>query len=623
MKKILLPELVRVDKVGKNVIKHKLFEGGYFESASLEIGENHLILKNEKGEPICVVQKNKTYPDAVSRVLIVDKKPTVENYFDPSLSPKWLKYPNLSGVISPDSVCNSWKNTFSYKEEDLPNNILGLRKPQIAAVFNVLSHWRVEDDLGTVVMPTGTGKTETMLSLLIAQQCKRLLVIVPSDPLREQIAEKFISLGHLQKTEFGIVASSAIKPIVGILYENFKTKEELIEFLEKCNVIVTTMDLISAGSNELQATLSQMASHIFIDEAHHIKAPTWLHFRNLCQKERVIQFTATPFRNDGLSLDGKFIFNYSLKKAQADGYFKRIEMIQVNEWDNAKADAVIVEAAIKRLRSDIEKYDHILMARCNTQAKANEVFKLYQAYPEFNPVLIHTGLSKTAKEEAKRKILGKEAKIIVCVDMLGEGFDLPNLKIAAFHNIRKSLPITVQLAGRFTRTKFDECLGDASIIVNLKDSDVKKELEEFYALGADWNSLLPKVSTSRIGKEIDFSKFLNGFSDLEESKIPFQSLTPALSTVVYKNHTNEWFPSNFKEGIPRVEELDYLFPDINREEKILVIITGKKQAIDWGTLRTFMIFSGAYTLSTGTRKIICFLLIRVITQECIMTLLKL
>lgn len=289
MKKILLPELVRVDKVGKNVIEHKLFESTDFESASIEVGDTYLILKNEEGQTICIVQKNKHFPETLSKVLTMDKKPTVENCFDPSLSLKWLKYPNLIGHLNPDSVCNSWKNAFTYKEEDLSNNIFGLRKPQIAAVFNVLSHWRVDDDLGTVVMPTGTGKTETMLSLLIAHQCKRLLVIVPSDPLREQIADKFITLGHLQKSEFGIVASSPMKPIVGILYENFKTKEELIGFLEQCNVIVTTMDLISAGNNELQATLSQNVSHIFIDEAHHIKAPTWLHFRNICQKGKVIQ----------------------------------------------------------------------------------------------------------------------------------------------------------------------------------------------------------------------------------------------------------------------------------------------------------------------------------------------
>lgn len=582
MKKILLPELVRIEKVGKNLIQHKLYDGGVFHSTSVELKDGYLLVKGDNNEVLCLVNKGKPAPPGFSKVLAANTKLTAENYCDPSLCFSWLKSPGFTEPLEPGHICKSWKEAFHFKEENIEEDILGLRKPQIAAIFNVLSHWRVEDDLGTVIMPTGTGKTETMLSLLIAQACPRLLVVVPSDPLRTQIADKFITLGHLQKPAFGIVSPSALKPIVGVLCENFKTTEELIAFIAKCNVIVTTMDLISNGSKELQGALGQNVSHIFIDEAHHVKAPTWQHFRNLCPKEKIIQFTATPFRNDGQNLDGKFIFNYSLKKAQEDGYFKKIELIQVNEWDNAKADQAIVEAAIERLRSDLQHYDHLLMARCNTQSKADAVYKLYEAYPEFNPVVIHTGLTKAEREEAKRKILSKESKIIVCVDMLGEGFDLPNLKIAAFHNIRKSLPITIQLAGRFTRTKFDEKLGNASIIVNLKDADVKKELEEFYALGADWNSLLPKVSTTRIKKEVDFSKFLNGFTGLEESKIPFQSLTPALSTVVYKNHTNEWFPMNFKEGLPGVGELDYLFPDINREEKTLVIITGKKQGIDWG-----------------------------------------
>lgn len=608
MKKILLPELIKTEKFGKNIIKQKLFECAVFSTSSIEVGDTHILLKNDADEVICLAQKNKHYPKGLSKVLFADKKPTVENFADGSLKLDWQNYPGLQEEFNPKSAINSWTGAFSFKEEDLENEVYGLRKPQIAAIFSVLSHWRVGDDLGTVVMPTGTGKTETMLSLLIAQKCSRLLVVVPSDPLREQISNKFITLGHLQKKEFGIVSSTVLKPIVGVLGENFKSVDDLAAFTEKCNVIVTTMDLISAGSDELKAALGQSVTHIFIDEAHHIKAPTWLHFRSLCKKEKIIQFTATPFRNDGQNLDGKFIFNYSLKKAQEDGYFKKIELIQVNEWDNNKADEVIVESAITRLRSDLKKYDHILMARCNTQVKANAVFKLYEAYSEFNPVVIHTGLSKSEREEAKRKLLSKESKIIVCVDMLGEGFDLPNLKIAAFHDIRKSLPITIQLAGRFTRTKFDENLGNASIIVNLKDADVRRELEEFYALGADWNSLLPQVSTTRIKKEIDFSKFLNGFTDLEDSKIPFQSLKPSLSTVVYKNHTNEWFPSNFKEGISGVDDLDYLFPDINREQKILVIITGKKQGIDWGYSRDiYDILWNLYVIHWDTKNNLLFI----------------
>lgn len=579
MKNINLPELIRRDKFGKNIIAQKLFDKQDFNTISVEVSGDYLLISNDKSEVICLAQKNKKKSNGFSKVLVTTKKPTVDNYFNADFI--WSEYPRLKENFDPDNIRKTWTNAFSFKEENLEENILGLRAPQIAAIFNVLSHWKVDDDIGTVVMPTGIGKTETMLSLLIARKCERLLVVVPSDPLREQISNKFITLGHLQDEKFGIVSLMALKPIVGILYENFKTPQELKAFAEQCNVIVTTMDLLSAGSNALQIALNQSVSHIFIDEAHHVKAPTWLHFRSLCEKGKIIQFTATPFRNDGQNIDGKFVFNYSLKRAQQDGYFKPIELIQVNEWDNSKADSVIVEAAIKRLKSDLQKYDHILMARCNTQVKANAVFTLYEAYPEYKPVLIHTGLTKTEREEAKRKILSKESKIIVCVDMLGEGFDLPNLKIAAFHNIRKSLPITVQLAGRFTRTKFDEKLGDASIIVNLKDADVTKELEDFYALGADWNSLLPRVSTARIQKELDFNKFINGFSNLTDSKIPFESLKPALSTVVYKNHTDEWFPNNFNKGISGVEELDYLFSDINREQKTLVIVTGKKQNIDW------------------------------------------
>ena len=43
-------------------------------------------------------------------------------------------------------------------------------------------------------------------------------------------------------------------------------------------------------------------------------------------------------------------------------------------------------------------------------------------------------------------------KVIVCVDMFGEGFDLPALKIAALHTVHKSLGVTLQFIGRFART---------------------------------------------------------------------------------------------------------------------------------------------------------------------------
>lgn len=114
------------------------------------------------------------------------------------------------------------------------------------------------------------------------------------------------------------------------------------------------------------------------------------------------------------------------------------------------------------------------MARCNSKERALSIFELYKDNVDLNPVVVYSNSANF--KEAYQKILNKVAKIIVCVDMLGEGFDLPELKIAAFHDIRKSLPITLQLAGRFTRTKFDEQLGDASFIANIADIEVKNEL---------------------------------------------------------------------------------------------------------------------------------------------------
>ncbi|MGL5734070.1 MAG: DEAD/DEAH box helicase family protein, partial [Beijerinckiaceae bacterium] len=40
----------------------------------------------------------------------------------------------------------------------------GLRPPQMGAIHAVKAHWVVSDKPATVVMPTGTGKTETMLA---------------------------------------------------------------------------------------------------------------------------------------------------------------------------------------------------------------------------------------------------------------------------------------------------------------------------------------------------------------------------------------------------------------------------------------------------------------------------
>jgi superfamily II DNA or RNA helicase len=102
------------------------------------------------------------------------------------------------------------------------------------------------------------------------------------------------------------------------------------------------------------------------------------------KNRRVLQFTATPFREDGQPLDGKIIFTYPLRKAQEEEYFKPIRFRRVVEFDERRADEAIARAAIEQLQADADK-GHILMARAENVERAKQVFAIYARYPNSNP----------------------------------------------------------------------------------------------------------------------------------------------------------------------------------------------------------------------------------------------
>lgn len=543
------------------------------------IGKGKGFLLIEDGDKKYLFTKDKNISSVGHEyALLTNVIPTEERFKNGTIVIRqWLKHPLLKSN-SPTNIIDSWDGNFFYKEENLSKGIPGLRQPQIAAIHMIMGHLKLPLETATVVMPTGTGKTETMLSALIANKCEKLLVTVPSDSLRDQIAGKFISLGLLK--EFKVIGEDALHPLVGIIKGRFKSSSELSTFFGACNVVVTTMSWLTHQLPDQQEGIANLCSHVFIDEAHHIKAATWTEFKNRFAKEKVIQFTATPFRNDGKRLDGKIISNFPLRKAQEQGYYKRIEFIPVREYDNIKGDERVAEIAIARLRADLAKgYNHILMARCSTKPRAKEIFKLYEKHSDLNPVVIHS--SSPDLRKVYQEIITRKSRVIVCVDMLGEGFDLPELKVAAFHDIRQSLPITLQLAGRFTRTKYDEQLGDASFVANIANLEVRSELADLYATDADWNEILSDASHEKIVEEVEFKDFMEGFKKLSDSTIPFQNITAKLSTVVYKNKTTEWFPGNFAKGISGFDDFDFKFNDINRDEHVLIIVTGKKLDVEW------------------------------------------
>jgi superfamily II DNA or RNA helicase len=560
-------------------------EEGVFAKWSGKEGSGYVFMPTDVTTPHIHLLAKKPKSDAMGMRVIVHPLAEMPKT-DMDLSDMSWFYPEDTSIADASSrrvaarVTESWRGAFSYIQEDEELGISGLRTPQLGALHAIQAHWSVSEEVATVVMPTGTGKTDTMIAVMVASGCERILVVVPTDALRTQLAHKFRTLGVLKNPGSGLLRDSALYPVVGSLKHTPATPKEAELFFGVCNVVVTTSSIAARCDDAVRKQIATLCPYLFIDEAHHGEAPTWKSFKKDFKSRRILQFTATPFREDDKLVDGRIIYRYPLRKSQAEGYFKPITFASVLEFDQSKADSTIANRAIEELRAD-HTGKHILMARVSNIHRAADVFRLYEPYVEFNPVLLHSKLGVKEREESKRKLLDGSSRIVVCVDMLGEGFDLPELKIAAFHDIRKTLAVTLQLAGRFTRSRAD--LGNATFIANTGIVEVREELRKLYSRDPDWNVLLPPLSDGAIDEQVATQEFVDGFSDFP-SEFPLRELRPAASTVIYKTKCGAWNPHVFEEGLRGASSYDQIHVSINEDKKTLVAIIGKSSQTEWADL---------------------------------------
>lgn len=481
-----------------------------------------------------------------------------------------------------EAALASWRGAFTFREEDRDLHISGLRTPQIGALHAIHAHWTVSDEPAMIVMPTGTGKTETMLSTLASQRCERVLVIVPSLILRDQIFGKFVSLGLLKK--LGVLDPLALLPVVGQMRGSIETAEEVDQIFGACNVVVAVINSVAKCSDAALQRLAELCTHLFIDEAHHVPAATWSRVKNLFQHKRVLQFTATPYRNDGKRVDGKLIYAFPLRKAQEQGYFKPIRYLPVVEFLPERSDRAIAEAAIGRLREDLanDTFDHILMARAHPIPRLESLVDLYnELAPDLNPVVIHSEMNRATRDAAFASLRSRRSRIVLCDNMLGEGFDFPQLKVAALHDLHKSLAITLQFTGRFTRTN-EERLGDATMVANAALSDVSTALRDLYAQDADWNKLVQEMADQAIGSKVKKTEFSASFQ-AHGVDFPAENIQPKMSVVVYKTQCEDWNPDGLSEWLENKQV--FAGPSVSRDHNSAFFVVVNTTEVEWGLAR--------------------------------------
>jgi superfamily II DNA or RNA helicase len=587
---LTLPPLLGArDKVGRNTIRQLVFRGATTH-ARIFVDQlpGHDLIKTALKPPydqIYIRRKGAKRRETVLPVVTAGLalEPTD---LPPELILQWDRAaPLIERADTPEKLLDSWENQFSFRLEG-ENGEAGLRLPQIGALHAIAAHFSVGDafEPATVVLPTGTGKTETMLAAQVYLRPARTLILVSGVPLRDQIEEKFVTLGYLPTA--GAVPIELPGPRVALISGGIRHVAEAEKLLEHANLFIALPNSLAASDPEALSTLAAGCSHLFVDEAHHITANTWRSVRDRFGQDKVIQFTATPFRRDEERVDGKIIFNYKLGDAQRAGYYKQITLRTVEEYgDQTARDHAVASAAVQILLDDLNNgFDHILLARTETRARADVLADLYQNLaPELAPVKVYSDRADSQNRAALASLLNRKStgsRIVVCVDMLGEGFDFPQLKVAALHDTHKSLAITLQFIGRFTR-KGPADVGNATVVTNIADPQAEKKLAGLYAEGADWDHLIRRLSEERIDDELRLQDVVEQLKQRGtlSAELSLWNLQPAISTQFYRTKCQAWTPLDYLRVLRSDADTWYALDD---EDKLLVAVVAQTEEVKWG-----------------------------------------
>lgn len=380
----------------------------------------------------------------------------------------------------------------------------GLRNAQLGAIHAIASHFTLHEDPAIVVMPTGSGKTAVLMAAPYILRASRILVVTPSRLVRNQILAQWRTIEPLKS--LGLVPAHIPPPNTKEIASKLTTVAAWGE-LALFDVVVGTPQSVSPAIPGVATPPQDLFDLILIDEAHHSPARTWNALAAAFPAARRVLFTATPFRHDQREIQGTFVYTYPVSRAFRDRIFGEVVYVPVLEDDGS--DRAVAQHTAAELAKDRQAgYSHFVFVRTDSQKRAEELDALYKEVTNLRLTVVHSGYSLRFILEKIRALKNNELDGVICVDMLGEGFDLPNLKIAAIHKPHKSLAITLQFVGRFARTNAPD-IGPAKFIA--APSDIRIEAERLFKEGAIWQEIIIGLGDDRIAREVTLRKQLATF----------------------------------------------------------------------------------------------------------------
>lgn len=231
---------------------------------------------------------------------------------------------------------------------------------------------------------------------------------------------------------------------------------------------------------------------VIVDEAHHAPADGFRVLLARLGSRFLLGMTATPWRSDErplVELFGEPTYSVSIVEGMQLGYLARVDyrmLIDDIDWDwvqsDLRGDISIKElnrrlfiperdgAAVAKIRDHLNSMtDPRGIVFCRSIAHADIISRLLRADGVPNRV-VHSRLDRFEATRALREFRSGRVPVVVTVDMLNEGIDVPEVDLIVFMRVTHSRRIFVQQLGRGLR------LSDSKQVVRVLDfvSDVRR-----------------------------------------------------------------------------------------------------------------------------------------------------
>lgn len=381
------------------------------------------------------------------------------------------------------SVSKSIDEFFKSVNFNIENND-DIREPQKEAYKKLYDFFKAGGREALVQLPVGCGKSglASIVPFGIAQG--RVLVVTPNTTIRDEMKNN-LDITHRKC----FWRRAGVLENVDMLSGPFVTTLDTgnISTADDSHFVVTNVQQLTTNVDKwLNKFPADYFDMIIVDEAHHNAADSWQKVLEHFPQAKIVNLTATPFRSDLKEVSGERVYRYSFRSAVAKGYIKRLsasyvspkemtitfkgesdaktysldEVLKLKDKDwfsrgiamSDESNKSIVDNSIQKvelLRNE-SSVKHQIIAAAMSIPHADKIKLLYEERG-YEAAVIHSKMPEEEQRTVIKRLRNNELDVIVNVQMLGEGFDHPQLSVAAIFTPYRNLKPYLQFVGRIMR----------------------------------------------------------------------------------------------------------------------------------------------------------------------------